>query len=98
MSRINLMGNDEHFGVFCRAMDKLLGCRTPHCQQTCWAAAIRYVQKRCNEGLSLGAAVTEWATTGLSHKDGEDILCNILGVDNLDVVRGYLKNLPGETA
>ena len=91
MIRINLMKNKKQFGLFCRAMDKTMGCRHRHCEKSCWAWAVRDIQSWCDEGVTIDAAANKWAESGLTHKDGEDIWCDILEVDNLDVVRDLLK-------
>jgi len=88
---INLMKNKEHFGKFCRAMDKVMGCRHRHCEKSCWAWAVRDIQSWCDEGVTIDAAANKWAESGLTHKDGEDIWCDILDVSDLDVVRELLK-------
>lgn len=89
--KLNLMRNKEHFSRFCAAMEKVMGCRSPHCEKTCWAWAVRDIQKLCNEeGMGIDAAARKWAETGLKHTDGEDIWCNLLDVDNLDIVRNIL--------
>lgn len=91
MIRINLIGNNEHFGWFCRAMDGLFSCRSRHCENTCWAGALRSVQKNCNGGMGVNAATRKWAETGLTHKDGEEIWCDLLKVDDLEKVRELLR-------
>jgi len=95
MIHINLMGNQKHFDQFCAAMDKMFSCRAPHCDKTCWAQALKDVQITCNEkSVSINEAARKWAETGLTHKDGEDILKDVLGVKSMGAVR---KSLSGET-
>ena len=95
MIHINLIGNKKHFDQFCASMDKMFSCRAPHCDKTCWAQAMKDVQIRCNEGDTINGAARKWAETGLTHKDGEEILKDILGVKSMGAVR---KSLSGETA
>jgi hypothetical protein len=90
MIQINLMGNKGHFEKFCDEMNGELICRSPHCNKTCLAAAIIQIQKWCNEGMTLKAAVKKWVTTGLTHRDGEEILADLMGVKDLDEVREIL--------
>jgi len=91
MIRINLVGNKSHFEKFCDEMNGELICRSPRCDKTCLAAAIIQIQKWCNEGMTLKAAVKKWVTTGLTHRDGEEILADLLKVDDLDTVRAILR-------
>lgn len=91
MIHVNLMGNRKHFVLFCRAMDKVMGCRHRHCEKSCWAWAVRDIQSWCDEGVTIDAAARKWAETGLTHEDGKDILADLLGVDDLNVVRDILK-------
>jgi len=100
MIHINLMGNRGHFEKFCDEMNGELICRSPHCDKTCFAAAVVQIQKWCNEGMTIKAAVRRWATTGLTHKEGGEILADLMGVDDLEKVRDLLKeeSLPGDTS
>lgn len=91
MIRINLMSNKNHFEKFCAAMDALFSCRSPHCDKCCWASALRSVQGDCNKGVGVSSAAHRWAESGLTHKDGEEILADLMKVDNLDEVRKLLK-------
>ena len=91
MIKINLMGNRRDFGKFCRAMDKVMGCRHRYCEKSCWAWAVRDIQSLCDEGWSINAAARKWATRSITHIQGEEILSDLLDVDNLDVIREILK-------
>jgi len=95
MIRINLMTNEKHFGWFCRAMDGLFSCRSRHCENTCWAGALRSVQHNCDGGMGVDAATRKWVTTGLTHKQGKEIMADLLKVDDLDTVRAILKEDKG---
>lgn len=88
---INLMVNKEHFSMFCAAMNKLFMCRSPHCDATCWARALISVQGNCNKGMTIDSAAKKWATTGLTHENGKEIMADLLKVDNLDTVRDLLR-------
>jgi hypothetical protein len=85
------MGNRKDFRKFCRAMEKEMNCRRPHCEKSCFAWAVRDIQSLCDEGVTINAAANKWAESGLTHRDGEDILADLLGVNDLDIVRDILK-------
>lgn len=72
-------------------MDKTMGCRSRHCERTCWAWAVRDIQSLCDAGMGMDAAARKWAETGLKHKDGEEILADAMGIDNLDEIRVLLR-------
>jgi hypothetical protein len=94
MIRVNLMTKERDIKTFCAAMDKLFSCRAPHCDKPCWAMALRDVQGACNKGATIAAAAKKWAETGLTHREGEEILKDILGVRDMGALRKYLS---GET-
>jgi hypothetical protein len=90
-TRINLMGNKKDFNKFCSSMDRVMDCRYRHCERKCWAWAVRDIQSWCDEGVTIDAAARKWATTGVTHIQGEEILSDLLNVDNLSIVRDILK-------
>jgi hypothetical protein len=92
--KVNMVSNDRDFGIFCAAMNGLLKCRAPHCDATCWAQALVSVQRDCDKGMTVCAAVKKWGYSTLKHKHGEEIIADILGVKDMDALRKYLS---GET-
>jgi len=91
MIHINLLGNKSHFDKFCDAMNRCVSCREKHCEKTCWAMALKNVQEWCSQGMELNKAVRKWWETGLSHKEGAEILCNIMKVEDLNKLRELIK-------
>jgi len=47
------------------------------------------------QGGTIAAAAKKWAETGLTHREGEEILKDILGVKDMGALR---KCLSGDTA
>jgi hypothetical protein len=85
------MISQDHVERFCAAMDEQLQCRSPKCEKLCWARALLFVEKKSRDGMPVEVAVKKWAETGLTHKDGEEIIADFLGVDDLDTVRDLLR-------
>ncbi len=97
MIHINLITRERDTKTFCDCMDKLLGCRSRHCELTCWAMALRDTQLACNKGTTIAAGVKRWAETGIRHRpEGEEIMADILGVKDMGALRKALR-LSGET-
>jgi len=88
--KINFMGNDRDFGAFCAARDKLIGCKAEYCHATCAAGSLRFAQRQCDRGATVGAAVKKWVLSRLTHKQGEQIVADYLGVKDMAALREYL--------
>jgi hypothetical protein len=90
MISVNLIEQDDELAVLCKRCRSYFG-PSRHCEVGCLGCAVLYVQKRAKEGESADKAFEEWLNKNIPHKDGEEIIADLMGVDNLDTVRDILR-------
>ncbi len=87
----NLINNEKDFTVFCKEMNRQLGCAFSHCQRSCLGDAVVKVQRSLSQGMTMSVAIARWVYGPFPHKEGEEMLCDILGVKDMDEARAILK-------
>lgn len=90
MIHINLIGRDDQFEDFCKKCQSYFG-KVRNCEYGCPGCALRYCQKRCNEGISLARAYDEWTKTNIPKARREEIVADAIGVDDIEELRAVIK-------